>query len=337
MRSRSGRGAADSEYGWELKRIPGARNRHRKNCPASAPIRCSLRPPISTDTIPGVSSMTASTRMRWRRFSRIGVRIRYHRTSAVTVPYSAYQAVLAAGSTAKSLPVVIWCQNVRNTAAYVIRCTWYQVSYGIRRMHPARGDQPDEDQQAGADGRLAHVRQLVDGVDRLLDDVAEGLVGLQRVPPHDEEHVRHHQAERVPAAHRVPARHPVGADPPLQRGHPRHLQDDQGHQVVGQQSGDPARVEDAAVVVRDGRGVGPPQPQHARRARPHGDQQRDGGGAARADAAHRLAAGGTSACDRGGHGSSGGLDPWPTDTCRDDGVFSAPPGSQARRIQRGLE
>ncbi len=61
IRSSSGRGAADSEYGCELNRIPGARNRHRKNCPASAPIRCSLRPPISTDTMPGVSSMTAST------------------------------------------------------------------------------------------------------------------------------------------------------------------------------------------------------------------------------------------------------------------------------------
>ncbi len=43
--------------------------------------------------------------------------MRYQITSAVTVPYSPYQKVLAAGSTAKSLPVVIWCQNVRNTAA----------------------------------------------------------------------------------------------------------------------------------------------------------------------------------------------------------------------------
>ncbi|CAM5613123.1 hypothetical protein SALBM217S_05829 [Streptomyces griseoloalbus] len=86
IRSMSGRGAADSEYGWELNRIPGARNRQRKNCPASAPIRCRRCPPISTDTTPGVSSMTAWTRMRCRRFSRTGVMIRYHRTSTVTAP-----------------------------------------------------------------------------------------------------------------------------------------------------------------------------------------------------------------------------------------------------------
>lgn len=86
MRSMLGRGAAESEYGWELKRIPGARKRQRKNCPASAPIRCSLRPLISTDTMPGVSSMTAWTRIRCFRFSRIGERIRYQTTSAVTDP-----------------------------------------------------------------------------------------------------------------------------------------------------------------------------------------------------------------------------------------------------------
>ena len=144
IRSMSGRGAADSEYGCELNRMPGARNRQRKNWPASAPIRCSFRPPISTDTMPGVSSMTASTRIRCRMLSRIGVRIRYQTTSAVTEPYSAYQTVFAIGSTAKSLPVVSWCQNVRNTAAYVSRWTWYQVSYGILRRTGPIDDQADE-------------------------------------------------------------------------------------------------------------------------------------------------------------------------------------------------
>lgn len=83
--------------------------------------------------MPGVSSMTASTRSRWRMFSRTGVMMRYQTTSAVTEPYSAYQAVFAAGSTTNSLPVDSWCQKVRNVAAYVSRCTWYQRSYGILR------------------------------------------------------------------------------------------------------------------------------------------------------------------------------------------------------------
>ena len=37
--------------------------------------------------------------------------------AAVTAPYRPYQNVLAIGVRAKSLPVVIWCQKVRNTAA----------------------------------------------------------------------------------------------------------------------------------------------------------------------------------------------------------------------------
>lgn len=67
--------------------------------------------------MPGVSSITASTRIRCRRLSRRGVSTRYQSSSAVTEPYSTYQTVLATGSTAKSLPVVSWCQKVRNTAA----------------------------------------------------------------------------------------------------------------------------------------------------------------------------------------------------------------------------
>ena len=253
--------------------------------------------------MPGDSSMTASTRSRCFRFSLIGTMIRYQTTSAVTEPYSTYQPVFAAGVAANSLPVVIWCQNVRNVAAYVSRCVWYQRSYGIAPAHRADRDEADEHQQTGADGGLAHVRQLVDRVDRLLEDRGVGEAGLEGVPVHREDDVRDDQAERVAAGHRVPASHPVGADPALQRGHPGHLEHHQGHQVPAEQTRDPPGVDHLAALVRDGRGVVPPQPHHRGRARPEGDQQRDCGGTTRSDAAHRLAARCATSGDRG-HGSS---------------------------------
>lgn len=122
MRSRSGRGGAESEYGLAVQYRPFVRNRHRKKCPASAPIRCRRRPRIRTDTTRGASGTTDSTRMRCTRFSRTGVKNRYQSSSAPTVPYSTYQAARAAALPRNSAPVESWCQNARYTAAYVRRC-----------------------------------------------------------------------------------------------------------------------------------------------------------------------------------------------------------------------
>ena len=54
-------GAADNEYGCDIKKCPRVRKRQPKNCPPSAPNSETLRPRIITLISPGPSTTTCST------------------------------------------------------------------------------------------------------------------------------------------------------------------------------------------------------------------------------------------------------------------------------------
>ncbi len=276
IRIRSGRTAADSEYGFDAHHRSRVRNRTRKNWPDSARSSSRCRPVSSTDTTPGASGTTCATRSRCRSACRTGVDEpvpddrRGHR-GVERRPGDPGGPVVDEVGAGREL--VAERQRDREVGVEV------QVVPGLV-AHPAAGgpgrDDADPDQQQPGDRRHEHVRVAQQQRRGLADHV--GVRG-DRVPPDDQQAVRRDQADRVAAAHRVPAGQPVGADAALQRRDAGHQRDQHDHGVAGQQTGDPPGVGEPVTEPADRRRVGPPQPDGRRGS---GRDQGEQGGRVRA-------------------------------------------------------
>ena len=107
----SGRGSADSEYGWDCHHMPRARNRQRKNWPGSACSFSSRSPAMYTETMPGASGRSPATRNRCRPSLRSGVITRYQSTSAATAAYMADQATRSSRLATNEAPLANWWLN----------------------------------------------------------------------------------------------------------------------------------------------------------------------------------------------------------------------------------
>ena len=278
IRSRRPSGAAESEYGCDCHQCSRVRKRHEKNWPARA-FSCSSRaPPISSETTPGASSITRSTRSRWR-----ALRQRGHpepeqhdggeRRDVQALPVGAGGRV--ADELAPGGDLVAEGERdrqVRVEVDEVPRLVAQPPPHDHERAHHHR-DQDHEPGDRRDDAGIA--AQQPPDLLRQRDAVAERVAGRDRRGVHDQQRQRDLP---VPA---VPDRQAVEADGPVEHrdaGEQQHLDE---HEVGAEQAAQPPQAGQRARRVLDlAEPAGAPPQAHDDRAvgereqrrRPAGDQ-----------------------------------------------------------------